>query len=144
MKYFIRNINEYKAVEMSEELWFNAAKFGNIRLIKKYLEDGFDINTRSKFGDNVLEIACESSQLELIKELLTYPELNVNNQNKFNNTSLIWSCKEEHVHIVKELLKRSDIDVNLKNQWNFSALGFAYQYHNQELIDLLKEAGAKE
>ncbi len=58
------------------------------------------------------------------------------------NAPLHWTCQNGHLNVVKFLLSIK-VNVNAVNMYNYSALDYALDRKNPEVVQLLKKAGAK-
>ena len=58
-------------------------------------------------------------------------------------TPLNIASDQGHTEIVRILLQQPNIDLNKKDDWNDSPLGGAIKRNHTEIIQLLKDAGAK-
>lgn len=58
------------------------------------------------------------------------------------NAPLHWTCQNGHLSVVKFLLSIK-VNVNAVNVYNYSALDYALDRKNPEVVTLLKKAGAK-
>ena len=72
--------------------------------------------------------AVEKGDLDKVKEMLGYEEINVNVQNKDGDTPLHIACRLRHWHIVECLIERgaqSNIE-NIHGQWPMNCIGKRY------------------
>ena len=93
-----------------------AAENGHTEIAKLLIEAGTDVNAQSHEGYTALMLASGKSHTEIVK-LLIEAGVEVNVQNKFGETALI---------LAEDYLYEMD-----------------YRYESNEIIDLLREAGAK-
>jgi len=104
-------------------------------------EPGFDINWEDN-TQSLLIIAILHDREELVRYLLTYPEIDVNHvESDLENTSLHVSCCDRRVPILKLLLSHRDINVNIQNTWRWTGLHNACRYNHIEIVkELLLDA----
>lgn len=84
--------------------------------------------------------AVASGHVTSVKRLIN-KGIDINERDEDGNTALIWAASLGHTAIVKLLLKNG-ADVNIKNNYNHTALR-SVNFNNLEIIELLKQAGAK-
>lgn len=118
----------------------------NVRLIAALLEAGADPNTKEAGGETALTVAAEYDEPDVIRMLLRRGA-DVNVQNKEGQTALIIAIKYGNNQVAR-LLIESHANVNLKDTFGDTALSFALSHsdipNNQQMVLLLKQAGAKE
>lgn len=87
---------------MHHELLLHAAKQGDLKCLKKLIEEGESIDTQNSFHENLLFIACENGHAELAFYLL---ENNANplQINSGKQTVFFAACKGGNIKIVKKL-----------------------------------------
>lgn len=86
--------------------------------------------------DNELLEACSVGNLNVVKYLLTSPELeqkaNINSVDFFNKTSLMYACNRGHLDIIKYLLTSPEIkehsDINIESKSGFNALIYTIKH----------------
>jgi ankyrin repeat protein len=96
------------------------------------------------FGDINYKLLTEVKQCHLFatKELLNRGA-NVNAKDKDGKTPLMLAAVQDHDLIVRSLLE-NDADVNVKDKDGNTALMLAIEKEYAEIVELLKQAGAKE
>jgi len=123
----------------------NAALKGHIEIVEFLISNGADVSVKDKSGNTALidsakyarESACE------IIALLIVNDADVNTKNNFGLTALIYAAQGGHVENI-ECLIAEGADVNAKSKSGETALKFAETSDRKDIIDLLKENGAKE
>ena len=114
----------------------------NREIVQMILDAGFDINNRNKKNQTMLHIATKSKLLDFI--LQKNPE-NMNATDLYGNIPLHQAVLQNNYDNIKILIDNKS-DVFARNSSNLSPLGLAkhvkqaYNYDNQVIIDLLKEA----
>ncbi|MDD5639363.1 MAG: ankyrin repeat domain-containing protein [Candidatus Pacebacteria bacterium] len=107
--------------------------------IRELIKDGADVNAKN--DDSALMFAIRSVHPEIALELIK-AGADVNAQNDNKETALM-IASAGNIDIVKELIK-NNADINIKNDQNMTALDYAINYDQPEIINILKQAGAKE
>jgi len=101
----------------------------------------FDINLGDENNWTLLMIAVRVrwyNREELVRYLLTYPNIDVNHRSNYNSTVLHF-C--EQVSILKLLLTRKDLDVNIQNSWGETELYLACRWGRKAWVkELLLDA----
>ena len=123
----------------------NAALKGRIEIVELLISNGADVSVKDKSGNTALiesakyarESACE------IIALLKDNGANVNANNKFGLTALIYAAQGGPLENVACLIAEG-ADVNAKSKSGETALKFAESSNRKDIIELLKENGAKE
>ena len=123
----------------------NAALKGRIEIVELLISNGADVSVKDKSGNTALiesakyarESACE------IIALLKDNGANVNANNKFGLTALIYAAQGGPIENVACLIAEG-ADVNAKSKSGETALKFAESSNRKDIIELLKEYGAKE
>lgn len=151
---------------LNEEI-LAATRKGDVEKVKALLEKGADINAKSPYGATPLFFACDRSNVEMVKLLLEKgADPNVRDT-FYGATPLLWSlgkgnaeiirmliekgAKEKemalnfgvdggHTMVVKAVLAQGGIEQNSLNK----SLRTAKSKGNNEIIEMLKAAGAKE
>jgi ankyrin repeat protein len=115
------------------EEMFDAIRDNNITLVKKFINQGIDVNIKNDGGFTALILASYHGYKNMVEFLLKQPRINVNTpegihpvniQNKYGDTALIDASYKGDKEIVKLLLKQSEIDVTLKNNEGYNFIDF--------------------
>jgi len=114
---------------------------------KMLIEKGANVNAVGNYGWTPLMVAAEKGLYATARLLIKHGG-DVNGRNLGGVTPLMWavSMREEWPDSVKlvRLLIDSGADVNAKTKAGKTALSWAREYNHKEIIEILKEAGAKE
>jgi ankyrin repeat protein len=111
-----------------------ASRNGETDVVEELIKRiGLDVNTRNLKKKNALYLACIYDNLEIVKLLLNYENIDLN-----ICPVLHGSCNLNRIEIVKLLLKNEDIDVNVK-RGDETALQGACREGHLEIVKLLLE-----
>ena len=91
-----------------------AAGRGHIEIVKLLLENGADVNSRTKDGDTALIVASKAGHTNVVK-LLLERGADVNAKNRNGRMALMGATNQGHLNVVKLLLERG-ADVNAKDE----------------------------
>jgi len=124
---------------------FEAIDNSDVNKIKELLDSGIDINIKYEKKSTLfylftpLHLACFYSNIDIIKLLLSYPDINVNIQDNNGNTPLHLPCSDElvNINVVELLLAHPDIDVNIQDKYENTPLYKACYNNNINIIRLL-------
>lgn len=112
----------FNAVAMTPE------KYDKKENNRVYYVDGYDVEVAQGITN-------------IVKMLLEYGEFDVNLKSSYNDaTLLITATKSENICLVEYLLSIG-CDVTLEDNANKTALDYAQEYKNEEIIKLLKHTG---
>jgi hypothetical protein len=122
-----------------------AARRGDAARVKQLLDEGVDVNTKFRYNRTALSFAADRGHADVVK-LLIERGADVNAKDTFYNaTPLTWAVnpamerKPQHVEVVRLLLAKGGIPAEALS----NALAAATQSKQDEMIALLKAAGAK-
>jgi ankyrin repeat protein len=115
-----------------------AARNGNIEVVKQYIAAGVDVNAKNSFGMTPLHYAAGADHKE-IAELLIAKGADVNAKNESGSTPLFGVIDGEIV----ELLIAKGADVNAKSDDGKTPLDWAIRRKHPETADLLRKHGGK-
>jgi len=93
------------ADQLSDQ-FLEAAKKGDVTELKKLLDQGVNVDSKSKYGVTALGFACSKGQLDAV-QLLIERGANVNAEDTFYHaTPISWAIENGHNDIVKFLLQK--------------------------------------
>jgi len=113
---------------------------GHTKQFFKLLDNGVDINARTKVGYTPLIVAAKNNQ-DLMLAVLLRRGADVNAANKFGWTALIFVAKAGYVDCLKTLLENG-AEVNRKNSDGWTPLMWAAAHGHVKIVKLLLDNGA--
>ena len=117
---------------------FQAATYGDIANVRKYLDLGANIEVKDYRGLTSLQIACARGHLDVVR-LLLERGANIEAAGESGQTSLILASMEGRLNIVKELLDRGANIEAAENRNGSNSLQMAsfrgYPIVVKELVD---------
>lgn len=123
-----------------EEQLLVVAEEGNIEMVRKYLQAGFDADVYNECKETPLHLAAREGHLEICK-LLINAGADVGADNKFEQTPLLLAAYRGYLEICKILLK-TGANVNTEDQDGDTPLYSAAEKGHLEICKLLINAGA--
>ena len=117
---------------------FQAATYGDIANVRKYLDLGANIDVKDYRELTSLQIACARGHLDVVR-LLLERGANIEAAGESGQTSLILASMEGHLDVVKELLDRGANIEAAENRHGSNSLQMAsfrgYPIVVKELVD---------
>ena len=117
-----------------------AAKKGNIEVVKLLLKENTDVNIRNEDGWTALMLASHNGHMQVI-EVLLKENADVNIQSEKGMTALMLASRYGHTQIV-ELLIKENADVNDQDKEGWTALMIASRYGHTQIVELLIKENA--
>jgi ankyrin repeat protein len=115
------------------DLLLAATRKGDVASVKRLLDEGANVNARTRYNSTPLFFACDRGNLEIATLLISRgADLNVKD-NFYNATALTWAMSKKHDAIVALLVEKG-VDVT-------DALGGAAREGDRKLLDLILEKG---
>ncbi len=129
------------AADINSDL-ITVAISGDTATVEELLAKGADVNANDAEGRIALLEAAREGHADTVQVLLAKgAEVNMKNE-CCGDTALLWAAGKGQTKIVKILLD-AGADVNMKNNGGHTALMMATEHDHNEVIELLKRAGAK-
>lgn len=120
---------------------YNAIRKNDLSETKRLIQETQDILLQSSL--NPIFIACMSGSIDVVKYLLTTPELNIeiNQEDKDGNTPLLLICANGRIEVIRYILTSPEIHehakINHTNHKGFNALFMAAWQNKIEVMDYL-------
>ena len=132
--------NSYAGI--NDDLW-QALKEGNTSRVAELISSGADVNAKDKGGWTALIWLAFRGHTGIVK-LLIDKGAEVNAKTNYGETALIMAAFRGHTETMKLLIDKG-ADVNAKfGEDGWTALMLATKYGYSDIIQLLKQAGARE
>ena len=110
-----------------------ATRKGDVASVKRLLDEGANVNSRTRYDSTPLFFACDRGNLEMVKLLIERgADLNVKD-NFYNATALTWAMSKKHDEIVALLVEKG-VDVT-------EALGDSIREGDRKLLQLILDKG---
>lgn len=121
-----------KGSEEVVELFFSAAKVGNIEVLQEFLKHGFPVDIQDHSGYSALMMASYYGQTDAVKTLLQH---NANRclRDKRGHTALMGAIVKAEWSIAKQL-RQVDCDLNAEKTGQLTAEQFAIQFGQQQRL----------
>jgi len=133
-------LNGKKGREMEDKLW-NASSAGDLITLRSILEENptVDVNwvKHSDRFDTPLHRSCRLRHLEIVRELLRHPRIDLNKGNKGDATPFYIACQEGHADVVAVLLATPGIDGNKPSVSVATPFLIACYNGHTEVVELL-------
>jgi len=126
----------------SLDFFVEAVRKNHIQDVRQHLENGVDVNSRDKFGDNAgLHWAARQGQAEMARLLIgngADPDI----RNREGETPLHWAASEGQKELVVILIVHG-ADVNALTRKGWTALRWAEAHREKEIARILIAAGGR-
>lgn len=138
----------WKLKRNNNQEFLQAAESGSLEEVHKLLDKTIhqdlvaDLNTKGLDQWTALHFAASEGRVEVVKELISRPEIEKEPQSSINRTPLHLACMRGHTAIVRVLINAGS-DKNSKDFDEYTPLHFASEFgHFETIIYLVKEAEA--
>ena len=118
-----------------------SARNGSLQDVQHYISKGTNVNAKNKYGNNSLIFAVRSGHIEVARELLKSPNIDINCVGESNYTPLHWSINKGLNEIIMILLDKK-CNVNIAGNANELPLHLAAKKQDVSVILLLLKQGA--
>lgn len=108
-----KSINQLKT-KIETQIVYNQFSY---QIIKNLMKNVNDVNEAIVDNKNILHLACESGNIELVQYALSLDSIDVNCKSQDDEkTPLFYAVEKENLEIVELLLKVDNIDVNIMSK----------------------------
>ena len=120
-----------------------AAYRGDIENVKKYLQDGTDVDSQGDFGCTALHTAANGGNKDVVEFLISKGATVDARGAYYDLTPLYYAAKHNYEDIVDLLLaKGANINAKDKDRGGFTLLNHAVWDHSKDTVNLLISKGA--
>jgi len=123
-----------------EDLWFRSAAEGNIKIVRRLINEGVDVDRRDDKQTTALMRASYPGH-EKIVEILIDNGADVNARDDMGRTALMYASEAGRTEVA-QLLIENGANVNNKDNKGVTALILSQQWERREISNLLLERGA--
>lgn len=122
-----------------------AAEHNHIRVVKRAISEGADINAGHHLGGYTpLIVAAECGHTDIVSYLLKQPGIDVTAKAKNDQTALHYAARHGHTDIVQRLLVSPSLKVNSRDNYEVTPLILAAKGGHHAVVQLLESASAHE
>lgn len=125
------------------DAFINAARIGNIDEVKRFLENGIDVNVKNIYKQTALHSAARSGHEKIVDYLLSYENIEIDATDIRGQTPFLFAVKNNKINIVKKFIDSKKVNLNITTTaWKLTALHLAIEeYASIEIIQILLDAG---
>lgn len=138
----INNINSVSDYD-GGTLLHKAVQYGNtnsLEMLKLFLKAGVKIDTKNKYGETALQIACKAGFIPEI-DYLMINGANIDQIDDYGNSLLHIAVESRSLKLVQYLIAKK-VKLNEQDVWGHTPLHIAVFIHNMDVTDCLLKAGA--
>ncbi len=120
-----------------------AARRGHLKILKRLIDAGADVDARDSTGKTPLIRAAEAGRLEVVQLLLEEGADREARDDREERTALIWASQAGRTRIVSALLE-AGVDREASGRDGRTAAGLAGELGRRRVLKVLAKAGAME
>ena len=120
-----------------------AARNDNIEAVKLLLDHNVNIKAQNKYRGHAAYYAALNGNKEILRLLIEKDEEVINLKGSFGCTPLIAASEEGRVDVCKYLIGRK-ADINIQDDKGETAIQLASNNNHIDIVDFLKQNGAKD
>jgi len=121
---------------MDQQL-LDAAKEGDVDLMREALQNGANVNTRHRYGFTPFHMACFHGRLEAVQFLSTVSEIDVNAVTISGRSAFHYACLCGHLEVVRFLVALPDINLLVADNECHTALHHAVSEGHLAVVQFL-------
>ncbi|XP_071100543.1 ankyrin repeat domain-containing protein 50-like [Haliotis cracherodii] len=110
-----------------------AAEKGYKEVVELLVHKGADVTLVDKDGNNILHLACQKNNVELVKYVLSQDMVGINDRGVYERTPVMRAARNGYKEVV-ELLVHKGADVTLVDKDGNNILHLACQKNNVEMV----------
>ena len=118
-----------------------ACEAGHLRVARKLVASGADVEKRDMDNQSALFIACRNGRLDVVEYLLGLGVFDVDERDEFGRGLLDVACLGGHMDVVNMLLEKGGAKLDVEGPDAFGLVTFACMGGSVEIIGLLVEKG---
>lgn len=128
-------------IKQLQSMYFNAARTGDIDLLKQFYQSGLSPNIANEKGYTALILSAYNGQDKTVDYLLGLTRVNACQEDKRGNTALMGAIFKGNLSIASSLIS-ADCQVDQTNNNGQTALMFATLFDRREILAALVANGA--
>ncbi|XP_028324531.1 ankyrin repeat domain-containing protein 1 isoform X2 [Gouania willdenowi] len=128
-----------KILYVDMDQFMNAARQGNLAVIKKYLSNGGNPNVHDELGRTALHRSSIEGHIEVVHMLLE-KGADINLKDQLGSRAIHWACRGGNLKVL-EALKSYGADLNATDQEGDTALHDAVRLNRYKIAKLLIASG---
>jgi hypothetical protein len=137
----IRNINvNVKDDEYGRTPLHWAALNGHVEIAGLLLQNGAEVNARSKYGTTPLHLAAFQGHFDIL-HLLVENGVDLEAQDNIGSRALHRAADRGHLPFIQELISRYHVDINARDNFGRTALWMARARNDSTVITFLQANG---
>jgi|GEM_PF-1616304 len=135
--------NEPVQDAMANEEYFQAAKLGNLAVIKSLVSrKAVDLNFTLDHGMTALMYAAANGNVNIVKYLVS-KKIAINAQDPNGTTALMWAAYKGKINVVKTLVQ-AGADISIKRDDGDTAYEIARKWKQHDVVYLLQKFSASQ
>lgn len=138
--FFAKNVPLNYCNKFLDTVLHYAAKGGNLEIVQFLLSNNV-AQTANLFGEYPVFYAAEEGHTNIV-DLLMQSGI-AERKDKFGDNLLHFAAREGHEETCKLLVKKKKELINAVNDTNQTPLGYAMEYGNLNIAEILQKAGGK-
>jgi methionyl-tRNA formyltransferase len=121
---------------------FESAKVGDLRILKKFITNGYEITQRSAEGWDIAIIAAYNGKFEYLEYVLNELNWDINTKNNNGTTLLMYlmtyASNRDNPEFLEKFIDCFKADLYSKDYFGNDVTFYAEKYANQRIINIFK------